>query len=98
MNQQDNWETRSIADSVQTFKSDEEDQNLMINNGLEEMIDKPVINWENFKIYFITRFTQLFPSKQSIAAKKHLLNPLPGLRMIGFKQWLMILSAFLAWS
>ena len=94
---QNHLDTQSVNGSFQTFKSDEENPHHLDNN-VEEMIEKPVINWENFKHYMITRFTDLFPTKQSMQAKKHLLNPLPGLRMIGFKQWLMILSAFLAWS
>ncbi|GMM45265.1 Jen1 protein [Pichia kluyveri] len=94
---QNHLDTQSVNGSFQTFKSDEENPHDLDNN-VEEMIEKPVINWENFKHYMITRFTDLFPTKQSMQAKRHLLNPLPGLRMIGFRQWLMILSAFLAWS
>ena len=94
---QNHLDTQSVNGSFQTFKSDDENPHHLDNN-VEEMIEKPVINWENFKHYMITRFTDLFPTKQSMQAKRHLLNPLPGLRMIGFRQWLMILSAFLAWS
>lgn len=59
---------------------------------------KPDFSWPTIRNYAKTRVTELWPSKAMIAANRHMLNPLPGLRMIGGKQWLMILSAFMAWS
>lgn len=55
-------------------------------------------SWPSVKRYMKTRFTDLVPSKEVARANKHLLNPLPGLRMVSKKQWLMILSAFLGWA
>ncbi|GME92840.1 unnamed protein product [Ambrosiozyma monospora] len=61
-------------------------------------LHKPDFSLETIGRYCTTRFTELFPTKEAIAANRHLLNPLPGLRMIPGKQWLMIISAFWAWS
>ena len=89
----------SVQGSFQTFKSDEEQQQGRVVNEMgEELMGKPDLSWPSIRHYLATRFTELLPTKQHMAANKHLLNPLPGLRMIGFKQWLMILSAFIAWS
>lgn len=49
------------------------------------------------KHYVITRFTDLIPSKRMIQANKRLMNPIPALREMNKKQWLMFTSAFLAW-
>ncbi|VEU21975.1 DEKNAAC102969 [Brettanomyces naardenensis] len=56
------------------------------------------LSWPSVRNYMITRVTDLVPSKEMARANRHLLNPLPGLKMIGRKQWLMILSAFAGWS
>lgn len=61
-------------------------------------VPKPDLSWPSIKHYTKTRFTQLLPSKAMIQANKHMMHPLPGLRMIGGKQWLMIFSAFMAWA
>lgn len=81
--------------SFQTFKSDEP------NGGAAQsthMMEKPDLSCPSISHYLKTRFTDLLPTKQTFAANRHLLNPLPGLRMIGGKQWLMIFAAFIAWS
>ncbi|OUT23260.1 hypothetical protein CAS74_001578 [Pichia kudriavzevii] len=91
---QDNLDVPHSNASFQSFKSDEAEQ--AHNN--EHLMEKPQFNKATISNYCKTRFTELFPTKQSMAANKHLLNPLPGLRMIGFKQWLLILSGFLAWT
>lgn len=82
-------------DSFQSYKSDEEGAPILPH---ESNMEKPDLSWPAIKKYFGTRFTELFPTKQSMQAHKRLLNPLPGLKMIGSKQWLMIFSAFIAWS
>lgn len=83
--------------SVQTFKSY---TSQMDPHNIEDTTEmqKPDFSWPTIKNYTKTRFTELFPTKAMFRANRHLLNPLPGLRMIGGKQWLMILSAFMAWS
>ncbi|KAG0673529.1 hypothetical protein C6P40_002568 [Pichia californica] len=83
--------------SFQTFKSD--DQQFGEPSTLNvHMMQKPDFSCPSIQKYCKTRFTELFPTKQSFQANKHLLNPIPGLKMIGFKQWLMIFSAFISWS
>lgn len=91
---ENNLNKQQSNNSFQTFKSD--DPNF--NSEENQMMEKPDLSCPSIQRYLKTRFTELFPTKQSIEANKHLLNPLPGLRMIGFKQWLMIFSAFIAWS
>lgn len=89
----------SAQQSFQTFKDDEEQQHY--NNAIapgDVLMEKPDLSWPSIKHYAKTRFTELLPKRQYMAANKHLLNPLPALRLIGFKQWLMIFSAFMAWS
>ncbi|TID28061.1 hypothetical protein CANINC_002742 [Pichia inconspicua] len=90
-------ESQHSNGSFQTFKSDKDDAP----SGTDPdyyLMEKPDFSMASIKDYCKTRFTELFPTKQSLRANKHLLNPLPGLRMIGWKQWLMILSAFIAWT
>lgn len=48
--------------------------------------------------YIHTRFSELVPSKEYVAANRDLLNPLPGLREIPGRQWLLILCAFMGWT
>lgn len=86
----------SDARSVQTFETSKSDENIPV---LESAVmNKPDFSSKSIKNYCKTRFTELIPNKQHFQANKHLLNPLPGLRLIGRKQWLMFLSAFLAWT
>lgn len=73
-------------------KSEDEEIQL-INESRPPKLDK-----ETIKRYLKTRFTELLPTKQQMKQNKHLLNPLPGLRMMGRRQWLMFLSAFCAWT
>lgn len=87
-------EAQPSSASFQTFKSDDPNAGALSIH----MMEKPDLSCPSIARYLKTRFTELLPTKQSIAANRHLLNPLPGLRMIGGKQWLMILSAFIAWS
>jgi SHS family lactate transporter-like MFS transporter len=94
-----NLEVQPSNVSYQSFKSDDIDEERLGDKLAQEHPNvKPDFSSAAIKKYCKTRFTELFPTKQTMAANKHLLNPLPGLKMIGFKQWLMILSAFLAWS
>ena len=94
----DNEEDISLQNSFQTYKSDEEHgQGGNVQDVGEQMMEKPDLSWPSIKHYAKTRFTELFPTRQHMAANKHLLNPLPGLRKIGVKQWLMISAAFMAW-
>lgn len=96
----ENLESQDLDNnSFQTFKSDDENDQKIGDQIREAHPNvKPDFSSRAIGTYFRTRFTELFPTKQSMNANKHLLNPLPGLRMIGFKQWLMIFSAFIAWS
>ncbi|QPG73250.1 hypothetical protein FOA43_000558 [Brettanomyces nanus] len=55
-------------------------------------------SWSSIRKYCSTRFTELIPSREMAKANRHLLNPLPGLKMIERQQWLMIISAFAGWS
>lgn len=48
------------------------------------------------KTYFSTRLLTLKPP--SFALKKHLLNPVPPLKLISRKQWMFILVAFAGWT
>lgn len=81
--------------SFQTFKSDDAPIENIPDHG---MMHKPEFTSASISNYCKTRFTELIPNKQHWQANRHLLNPLPGLKLIGGKQWLMILSAFAAWS
>lgn len=83
--------------SVQTFKSYKSQMDPHNIEDTTEM-NKPDFSWPSIKEYTRTRFTELFPTKAMYKANRHMLNPIPGLRMIGGKQWLMIFSAFMAWS
>lgn len=55
-------------------------------------------SWPVVKTYLITRFTELIPSWSSLRENRKMLNPVPGLRQLNKKQWLMFTSAFWAWS
>ncbi|QPG73259.1 hypothetical protein FOA43_000567 [Brettanomyces nanus] len=59
---------------------------------------KPDFSSQSIKTYVRTRFTEIFPSKETLQANKRLLNPIPGLRQVGRKQWAMITVAFWCWA
>ncbi|CDK29995.1 unnamed protein product [Kuraishia capsulata CBS 1993] len=59
---------------------------------------KPNFSSASIKRYIVTRFTDLLPPKGHFQANKHLLNPLPPLKLIPGRQWLMILAALWGWT
>lgn len=64
----------------------------------EQAMKPPSFTASSVKKYFKTRITDLVPSKEYAAANRDLLNPLPGLREIPGRQWLLILCAFMGWT
>ena len=56
----------------------------------------PSFTWASIKEYLGTRFITLKPP--SYHEKKHLLNPIPPLRLITRRQWAFIMVAFAAWT
>lgn len=56
----------------------------------------PVFTWDSIKEYFGTRLITLRPPP--FAEKRHLLNPLPALKLITAKQWSFIMVAFAGWT
>ncbi|KAG7915282.1 hypothetical protein KL905_004250 [Ogataea polymorpha] len=66
--------------------------------GVDDEVKRIDLSAKSIANYAKTRFTDLVPSKAMMKANKHLLNPLPGLKLIPARQWVMFLSAFLAWT
>lgn len=61
-------------------------------------MQKPSFSAESVRKYFVTRFTELIPTKEYMRANRDLLNPIPALREISWKQWKFILCAFMGWT
>ncbi|ODV84745.1 hypothetical protein CANARDRAFT_200063 [[Candida] arabinofermentans NRRL YB-2248] len=83
----------SDRDSISITKED----SLNIENEAHVM-HKPNFSSASIKNYFVTRVTELFPTKEHMRQRRHLLNPLPGLKLINRGQWLLIMVSFCAWS
>lgn len=64
----------------------------------EEPIYRPKVNASTVSRYFKTRVTELLPSRTKFQEKKHLLNPVPGIRSLSTKQWLFVASSFLSFT
>lgn len=77
---------------------DEELQSIKILPTHGRVMNPPSFTPKAIGEYLKTRVTDLVPSREYIAANRHLLNPLPGLREIRGKQWLFILCAFMGWT
>ncbi|QPG77312.1 hypothetical protein FOA43_004721 [Brettanomyces nanus] len=67
------------------------------NEAADDVFDMD-FSWPSVRDYIKTRFTDLFPSKEMLKANRKMLNPIPGLMLMGRKQWLMFFSAFLGWT
>ncbi|KAH3663398.1 hypothetical protein OGAPHI_005388 [Ogataea philodendri] len=63
-----------------------------------EVVSPVSLSLASISHYAKTRVTDLVPSKAMMRANRHLLNPLPGLRLIPARQWIMFASAFMAWT
>lgn len=48
--------------------------------------------------YIKTRFTELLPTKQQFREEKKNINPLPGLRLMKWRDWQFYILGFLAWT
>lgn len=77
---------------------EEEQNSIKILPETGRVMDPPSFRPSAIAKYAKTRFTDLIPSKEYIHANRELLNPLPGLREIGGRQWLFILCAFMGWT
>lgn len=82
--------------------SDLEDQNQekvdSFEHPSEPRVTKPSFTSVSIRNYFVTRVTELIPSKEYMHANKDLLNPIPALREVSWKQWKFILCAFMGWT
>lgn len=63
-----------------------------------QALQPPNFSSAAIKKYFVTRFTQLFPTKEDLQAKKHLLNPFPPLKSMNFMQWNFFFVSFWCWT
>lgn len=57
----------------------------------------PDLSWNSIKRYLGTRASTLKPAKLS-PEQKRLLNPIPALRLLTFKQWMFVMVAFWGWT
>ncbi|AOW04593.1 major facilitator superfamily domain-containing protein [Yarrowia lipolytica] len=57
----------------------------------------PDLSWRSVKRYLASRVTTLKPQPLS-DSQKRLLNPIPTLRLLTFKQWMFVLVAFWGWT
>lgn len=64
----------------------------------DKVMEKPSFAPADIRRYFATRFSELIPTKEYMNANRDLLNPLPGLKEITWKQWKFILCAFMGWT
>lgn len=67
-------------------------------NHHADALKPPDFSSASIKNYFLTRFTELFPTGESLRAKKHLLNPIPPLRTMNRHQWNFFFVSFWCWS
>lgn len=88
--------------AINAFESDQESLSSskkdFLNEPIEQDMEKPDFSWPSIKKYISSRVTDLYPSKAQVIANRHLLNPIPGLKQVTGKQWLMILSALCGWT
>jgi len=80
-----------------TITKGSRDSSPAVNHAAENGTPKLDFSGKAIKHYLLTRFTELIPSKKMIQANRRLMNPIPALREMNRKQWLMFSSAFLAW-